>query len=386
MPDLITTLMKKTFSVNFLLLIVLLVLLHSCNKTNSLNINGNIQNLTDPEILVSYYIGDSLKIDTLLAKSNSKFQYKNSVDSLTLFSFYFNNQSSSVVVFAQSGDKISVKGDTRVPDLIKVNGNSVNDDLTYFKTQNKELLEYRSLLLDNYMSEMANPESSQNNKLLPDNDEINKINSVNKELLLHAEEFIQDNPTNLSSLILINEFFANPESHKVFERSMEYLKGDLLKTKMALNLNNYLKKLNRSAEGVSMPYFQLIDVKGDTINSYDFKGKYLLMSFVSTTGVDSREVTAALKEIYDNLNKDSVEFISIYIDSALYPDQSIINDSIAWRVIPDKKCWASDVVDAYNIEYIPNNILISPQGIISGRDLSLMTIESKLKTLKKNNH
>ena len=89
--------MKKTFSVNFLLLIVLLVLLHSCNKTNSLNINGNIQNLTDPEILVSYYIGDSLKIDTLLAKSNSKFQYKNSVDSLTLFSFYFNNQSSSAV-------------------------------------------------------------------------------------------------------------------------------------------------------------------------------------------------------------------------------------------------------------------------------------------------
>lgn len=377
--------MKNALSTKYSLLIVLIVLLHSCNKTNSLHINGSIQNLSDPEILVSYYISDSLKVDTLSANSKSKFQYKNNVDSLTLFSFYFNNQSSSVVVFAQSGDKISVKGDARVPDLIKVNGNIVNDDLTHFKTQNKELLEYRSLLLDNYMRDVLDPESSQNSKLLPDNDELNKINSVNKELLLHAEEFIQDNPTSLSSLILINEFFANPESHKVFERSMEYLKGDLLKTKMALNLNNYLKKLSRSAEGASMPYFQLVDIKGDTINSYDFRGKYLLMSFVSTTGLDSREITASLKGIYDNLNKDSVEFISIYIDSALYPDQSINNDSISWRVIPDKKCWASDVVDAYNIEYIPNSILISPQGIISGRDLPLMTIESKLKTLKKNN-
>ncbi|MPM29558.1 Thiol-disulfide oxidoreductase ResA [bioreactor metagenome] len=163
------------------------------------------------------------------------------------------------------------------------------------------------------------------------------------------------------------------------------MQGDILKSKMGLNLKAYSEKINRSAEGSSMPYFRLVDKSGDTIQSYDYRGKYLLLSFISTTGIDSRETIQSLKQTYRDVNKDSVEFISVYIDSDIYPISYIENDSIPWTVVPEKKSWASDIVEAYNIEFIPNNILISPAGIISDRNVPAIAVENALKNSVKNN-
>ena len=133
-----------------------------------------------------------------------------------------------------------------------------------------------------------------------------------------------------------------------------------------------------------MPYFKIIDVKGDTTNSYDYKGKHLLLSFVSATGSDSRENIKRLKDTYNNLNKDSVEFISIYIDSNIHPNEYIENDSIDWTIVYENKSWASDIVDAYNIEFVPNNILISPSGVISSRNISASAVAKELRNSNKN--
>ena len=374
------------FKAGFVAMIAAFVLLSSCNKGGAVQINGNVSNLIDQEILISYFKSDSIVVDTVWSKSNGRFQYRNQIDTLTSFSLYFNDQSSSVVVFANPKDKITIKGDALVPDLIRVNGNSVNDELTAFKEQNKELLEYRSLLLDNYRTERLEKDSLHKDRILSENDELAKINSINQELIMHAEEYIQKNPSKLSSLILVNEFFANPENQKAFNRVMEYMQGDILKSKMALNLKNYLSKISRSAEGVSLPYFPRVDTKGDTRNSYEFKGKHLLLSFVSGTGADSRETIETLKSVYGDLNKDSVAFVSVYIDPDNRSQQYIEQDSIQWKAVAERKSWASDVVDAYNIEFVPNNILISPEGIISDRNVPAVAVKNKLKNSSKNNH
>ncbi|MDO5663788.1 MAG: DUF4369 domain-containing protein [Bacteroidia bacterium] len=367
---------------NFLKLyisIIISILLFSCNNdNNSITLKGNISNLEDTQILISYFAADTLAIDTITCSKSGKFTYKNRIDTLTTFSLYFNNQSSSIMVFANPNDKISIKGDAQISDLIKVNGNEINNELSLFKESNKDLLQQRTFLLQN-LNQVSN------DRVLANADEVSKINSFNQELTLNAEEYIKKNPTKMSSLILINEFFANSENSNRLERVMEYMQGDILKSKMGLNLKAYSEKINRSAEGTSMPYFRLVNKTGDTIQSYDYRGKYLLLSFVSTTGIDSRETIKSLKQTYKNVNKDSVEFISIYIDSNIYPISYIENDSIPWTVVPEKKSWASDIVEAYNIEFAPNNILISPAGIINDRNVPAIAVENALKNSVKNN-
>lgn len=371
---------NSSIKVIYISLIALSLLLFSCRKDNSATLKGRIDNLTSDEILISFYQNESLVVDTVKSSSDNKFIYKSDIDTLTSVSLYFNNQQSSVVAFVNPKDKISITGDALTPDLMKVSGNDINDELTAFKIENKDLLEYRSVLLEDFREQGVDPNHEE--KLLTENEILKKINLVNQDLILKAEEFIQKNPSKASSLILINEFFARPESQKSLERVMEYLEGDILKSKMALNLKNYMEKINRSAEGVTMPYFQIEDIKGDTLNSYDYRGKHLLLSFISASGSESRETVKTLKEVYDKVNKDSVEFISIYVDSKIAPQNNLENDSIAWKVVADDRNWASDIISSYSIESVPNNILISPQGTISERDVSVLTLEKKLKIAK----
>lgn len=370
----------------YIILSVFTVLLFSCKRESkdSVAIKGRISNLQDSEIVVSYLVGDSMRIDTVAGSRNGKFTYIQKIDTLTAFSFYFNRQSSSVMVFANPGDRIRIKGDAHLSDLIKVNGNEINDDLSSFKELNGELLRRRSLLLQNLLKESP-PDSLRSGRTLTESDQIDKVNSLNQELRMSAEEHIRKNPAKWSSLILIDEFFTNSENPEALRRVMDYLQDDLMKSSMGMSLKNYSERISRSAENSYMPYFQLTDKSGKTVRSSDFQGKHLLLSFVSTAGIESRETIRSLKRIYPNLNKDSVRFLSVYIDSDLHPVEYIESDSIPWTVVAEKKSWASHIVEAYNIEFVPNNILISSDGIIRRRNIPAVAVESMLrKTTGKN--
>ena len=330
-------------------------------------IRGEISNLEVPYILVTYLSADTLAIDTVRVNTKGKFSYTNQIDTLTSFSLYLNNYESAAVVFADKGETLKVKGDALLPDLIEVSGNEINDDLILFKTQNRELLMQRGQLLLNLSRESQSDTIT--NKSMIRHDEMTKLQLLNHELTSQAEEFVKANPTKLSSLILINNFFMNSDNPSALERVLGYLKGDVAKTEYAAQLKFYSEKINRSAEGARMPYFMLKDKDDKNIYSHDFNGKYLLLSFVSTAGIESRETIDLLKEVYQVVNKDSVDFLTIYIDSDVYPVDYLENDSIPWKVVPEKRSWGADIVDAYNVQYIPFNILIAPDGNIKVRNI-----------------
>ena len=80
--------------------------------------------------VLSYYTKSKSPSD------NGDFSYTVDIDTLTTFTIYMNNYESAAVVFADKGQKLKVNGDANLPDLIRVNGNEINDDLTLFKRQN----------------------------------------------------------------------------------------------------------------------------------------------------------------------------------------------------------------------------------------------------------
>ena len=357
--------------------ILILYSVLSCKNEEEILIRGEISNLRNPYILVTWLSADTLAIDTINVDPKGRFNYKNQVDTLTTFSLYLNNYESAAVVFADKGETLKVKGDALLPDLIEVNGNEVNNDLTLFKTQNRELLTQRGQLLLNLS--MDSLLDTAVNTSMTRHDEIAKLQLLNHELISQAEEFIKNNPARFSSLILINNFFINSDNPQALERVMGYIEGDVANTRYTARLKFYSEKINRSAEGATTPYFMLNDKDGNDVYSHEFRGKYLLLSFVSTAGIESRETIDLLKEAYQEVNKDSVEFLTVYIDSDIYPIEYVENDSIPWTVIPEKRSWGSDIVDAYNVQYIPFNILIAPDGNIKVRNIPAQGVASAIR-------
>ncbi|HBG57549.1 DUF4369 domain-containing protein [Proteiniphilum sp. UBA1028] len=346
----------------------------ACDGGDGTSIKGKITNLEYPYIVASYLSGDTLAIDTIRVDSRGRFVYKNNLDTLTTISFHLNNYESAAVVFANNGEKITIEGDARLPDLIKVNGNEINDDITSFKISNLELLTQRGQLLENLLREKE--ADSVVNNTLAHREEMAKLNVLNHELTLKAEDYIKEHPGKLSSLILIGNFFMDSDNSQGLERVLGYLEGDVTKTQLAARLQSYSEKMKRSAEGAPVPYFKLTDKDGAEIYSYNFNGKYLLLSFISTVGIESRETVELLKNEYAAMDKDSVAFLTIYIDSDIYPIEYVENDSIPWTVIPEKQSWGSDIVETFNVQFVPFNLLVSPGQTIKVRNLPAQNVKT----------
>lgn len=363
---------------------VLLCSVVSCEKEEGIVIRGKISNLENPYLLVSYISADTLSLDTLNVDVKGKFNYKNQIDTLTSFSIYLNDYQSAVLVFADKGEKLKVNGDALLPDLIEVNGNEINDDLTLFKMSNKDVLAQRGQLLKNLSMDPQASSDSSHIQALSRQEDMAKLQLLNHELIARAEEFVKLNPAKFSSLILINNFFVDSDNPQVLERVMELVQGEVLDSEYASRLKYYAEKMSRSGEGKPMPYFMLKDNEEKDLFSHQFSGKYLLLSFVSSAGIESRETIGLLKEAYDKLDKDSVEFLTIYIDTDLFPVEYVENDSIPWKVVPEKRSWGSDVVDAYNVQYIPFNMLIGPDGLIKARNIPAQSVESAIKNSTEN--
>ncbi len=346
-------------------------------------IKGEISNLKTPYILASYLKVDSLAMDTIFVDKKGKFNYQTDVDTLTTFSLYLNEYEGVAVVFADREQKLTIKGDAQYPDLIRVNGNEINNDLTAFKMSNEDLLKQRGQMLVK-LNQLDRVDSTLNNSINR-HEEIGKLNVLNHELTLNAEEYIKENPTKLSSLILISDFFTNSDNPGALERVLGYLEGEVTKTEMAARLTAYSEKLNRSAEGAMIPYFQLKDEEGNVIRSSDYSGKYLVLSFVSTSGIESRETVALMKKAYDTLESDSVEFVTVYIDSDNFPVEYLQSDSIPWTVVTENRSWGADIVDNFNVQYVPFNILISPDRKIQVRNIAAQRIADEIKKLSEKN-
>lgn len=355
---------------------LLLLLFISCdNDDRKVVIEGEISNVESPFIISSFHTSDSIIIDTIPVNNKGKFSYIHYVDTNEILTLYFNDFHSSTVLFIEKGvNKIKLKGDAILPDLIEVKGGEINNDLTFFKKENETILKQRSLLISKFDDEDDIPINSIN--IISEKDKIALLNSLNHELAQNVEDFILNNPDKISSVILINEFFKNNENPKTLERVLEYLKGDALSFPLTKKLIEYNRKLMLSAEGALMPYFQLTDIDGENLNSNDFKNKYLLISFLSANNEESKENLKILKDEYSKLNKDSIEFLSIYIDSDTFPILSYENDSIPWKIVIENKSWGSKIVDDYNIHFAPFNILVNPQSIIETRDIPVNEIKN----------
>ena len=373
--------MRKSILTIPIFVFLFLFLFISCNNDNKkVIIQGEISNLKMPYIISSFNNNDSIVIDTIPVDERGKFSYLQHLDTNRILTLYFNDYNSSEAIFVEQGvNKIKIKGDAILPNLLEVHGGEINNNLTLFKKENETLLKQRSLLLSKTDEEIDDLIIS--NNIISEKERMALLNSLNHELAQKVEDHIQLNPEKISSVILINEFFKNNENPKTLERVLEYLKNDASNYALTDRLKKHNKKLLLSAEGVQMPYFQLLDENSDIIYSTDFKNKYLLISFLSAKNEESNENLRILKNEYSLLNKDSIEFLSIFIDSDTFPIKKPSIDSIPWKLVYENKSWSSEIVDTYNINIVPFNILIDPEGIITTRDIPINeiknTIESK---------
>lgn len=136
--------------------------------------------------------------------------------------------------------------------------------------------------------------------------------------------------------------------------------------------------------GKAAPLFSLPDTLGQVIPLESFIGKYTLVDFWASWCPPCRKENPSLVKVFNMYKEKNFTILGVSLDKDKASWlEAIHKDGLSWQQVSDLKEWDSDIVSLYNIEAIPFNVLLNPEGKIIAMNLNGASLEEKLSEVLK---
>ena len=140
--------------------------------------------------------------------------------------------------------------------------------------------------------------------------------------------------------------------------------------KYGKELKQFVAQLKATTVGKILPEIIQKDTTGTDIR-LENKNGFLLLKFWSSENKNSIITNSMTKKLYNEYNNDTLKIISISLDNDKEKwIKSIKDNNIPWTQVSDLKSYNNDAVIKLAIRVIPENLLVDPNNIIVGRNIS----------------
>lgn len=357
----------------------------SCKQTEkNVSFNFTVMGNTEKQSVYLDLIeleGEPITMDTAVAEmGKAVFALKGgAIDPEALYRVRFEKTQAYFLVIPDKSP-INVTADLKSPDLFSSNSdgsNSFRALLTGFNAKLQEIDAIRNAIV-------AKGDVMDSSRVVMETGFREKITAAGSYLLNYADT--TQTPAVAIYALGMSRNLVSPDQVKPALNAIakRFPKSTKI-AKLAGDLNNQaVPKQTEELVGKEAPLFEMPDVNGRTISLASFRGKYVLVDFWASWCKPCRMENPNVVAAYQQYKDKNFTVLGVSLDKEKEAWlEAIQADGLAWTHVSDLKYWQSTVVPLYQIEGIPFNVLLDPQGKIIAKGLRGEELLAKLAEILK---
>ena len=353
--------------------------LFSCKDNTAFTVSGTISN---PSKLKEVYLlqADSAAqfrvVDSAALQGDGNYQFKRSAAYVNLYKLKADTTQFDLI--AQNGDAIELITDlSDSRHAYTVSGSDANEKIKAFDDFSKAYAERNNKVVAEFQnkSQKAGQQPDSLLKIYMPVFQKNLADYSNAVL-----KFMEDNKGSLAA------FYAATALDAVKYEQQLVAYADEIKGNTALNGNpavqSFIKAMEKAKPlsiGHQAPDFTITGMDGKQVKLSDYKGKYVMVDFWASWCVPCRQENPNVLKQYQKFHSKGFNVLGISLDKDKAAWQKAASDDhLEWTQASDLKSFEGATEQLYQIQAIPSNFIIDPQGNIAAKNIRGTDLEAFL--------